>query len=101
MRTEHDRGNAVMVIMAVATLTAALSFGLARMAATVARHDQAQAAADAAALAGASGGRSAAERLAEVNGGVLVSYRHLDSVTVEVVVRCGSTQATARATRAP
>ncbi len=101
MRTEHDRGNAVLIVLAVLALTVACCMGLARMAVSAARHDQAQTAADAAALAAVVGGRAAAGAVAARNGGELVGYRRLDDVTVEVVVRCGSAQATARATRAP
>ena len=101
MRTEHDRGNAVLVILAVVALAAACTMALARMAVTAAHRDDAQTAADAAALAATTGGRAAAERLATANGAVLMEYRRLDEVTVEVVVRCADVTATARATRAP
>ncbi len=101
MRTEHDRGNAVLVILAVVALAAACTMALARMAVTAAHRDDAQTAADAAALAATTGGRAAAERLATANGAVLMEYRRLDRATVEVVVRCAGATATARATRAP
>ena len=98
-----DRGQAVLLMVAVVVLAGVLAMAVAQMAATTARRDQAQAAADAAALAGSRGGHDAARRLAAANGAELVSFRVLDagSATVEVVVRVGGVTATARASRAP
>ena len=99
----RDRGQAVLLVVAVLVLAAVLASALARMAATAAHRDHAQAAADAAALAGSRGGRDAAHRLAVANDAELVEFRVLEagSSTVEVVVRVGDVTATARASRAP
>ena len=61
---------------------------------------RARTAADAAALAGVLGGRDPAERIARANGGELRSYRVVGDV-VEVTVRVGRAEATARAGRGP
>ncbi len=98
-----DRGQAVLLMVAVLVLAGVLASAVAQMAVTAARRDQAQAAADAAALAGSRGGHDEARRLAAANGADLVRFRVLDThtATVEVVVRVGGVTATARASRAP
>ncbi len=59
---------------------------------------KAQTAADAAALAGVSGGRSAAQRFALSNGGILRSFEAAGAL-VQVRVAVGRAEATARAER--
>ena len=99
----RDRGQAVMLALAVVVLAAVLAVGLAHMAVGVVRREQAQAAADAAALAGAQGGRAAATRLARANGAELITFAvvHRASGTIEVTVSYRGTVARARAARAP
>lgn len=93
-----DRGQALPLVLAVATVVVLSMMGLARFGARVLAHEQAQVAADAAALAGVDGGRPAATRFARANGAVLVSFvREPDAV--RVVVEVAGERAVARAGR--
>ncbi len=95
-----DRGQAVVLLLAVVVLVVLSMVAVDRFGARVVGIEQAQIAADAAALAGVDGGRTAAARLAAANDAVLVSFTVLgDDVLVTVVV--DGVGATARASRAP
>lgn len=99
-RARGERGQVaplVAVILVVAMLGVLVVVRVGRLTADRAR---ARTAADAAALAGASGGRSAAERLAAANGGVLEGFVAVGDDT-EVTVRAGEARASARARRGP
>jgi hypothetical protein len=96
----HDRGQAVLVLLAVVVIAAVAASALAGMGATAAHRDHAQAAADAAALAGAVSGERAAARVAAANGAQLVSFTVLGAV-LEVEVAYRGQHARARAARAP
>lgn len=90
------------MLVVVAVLAAASCWAIADVGRTTATRHRAQIAADAAALASSGGDRPAAVRLADANGGTLVSWRFdADTLTVQVVVDVGGITATARATRAP
>ena len=93
-----ERGQAVPLAAARVGLAVVVTLGLGELAAVVAHAGRARTAADAAALAGVGGGRSAAARLADANGGVLVAWAQ-DGDTVTVTGRVGDAVATARATR--
>jgi hypothetical protein len=95
-RATGDAGQAlplITVLVAVAGLAAVV---LAQLGGAAVSRARAGGAADAAALAGAIDGRAAAEELARVNGGSLVSFDRRGPV-VEVVVRAGRATARARA----
>jgi hypothetical protein len=95
-----DRGQAVVLLLAVVVMAALGVVGIGRFSARIVDRGRAQTAADAAALAATSGGRGAAVRLASANGAVLVDYRdHVDAITV--VVEVDGERATARATDGP
>ncbi len=98
--SSNDRGQAVVLLLAVVVL-AALSFvGVGMFAVRIVDRGRAQTAADAAVLAGTTGGRSAAGRLAASNGAVLLAYTEVGDV-VTVVVEVDGERATARATDGP
>ena len=95
-----DRGQAVLLMMAVLAIVATLAFAVVGAGRELWLRQRAGVAADAAALAGTTGGRSAAARLAALNGGELLSFvEDGDDVTVVVVV--GRHRATARASDGP
>ena len=99
-RGAADRGQAVVLLLAVVVLIVLSMVAVGRFGARVVGIEQAQIAADAAALAGVDGGRAAAARLADANGAALVSFTAIgDDVLVTVVV--DGVRATARASRAP
>lgn len=99
-RDDQERGQATLLVIAVATIIVVLMVAVARFGAVVTAIEQAQVAADAAALAGVDGGLAGASRLAAANGAVLVSLRRLgDDVVATVEVR--GHRASARARRAP
>lgn len=102
-RHVRDRGQAVVLVVAVVVLTVLCAVAVAQFGRRVVGREQAQTAADAAALAGVSGGRPAAARVAAANGGTLVSFTVLDAATslVEVRVVVATEVAVARAARAP
>jgi hypothetical protein len=100
---EHDvddRGQAVVLLLAVVVVAALAVVGVGSFAERIAARGQAQTAADAAALAATTGGRAAAERLASANGATLVSLT-VTGDEVMVVVEFGGMRATARATNGP
>ncbi|HEY7627972.1 MAG TPA: pilus assembly protein TadG-related protein [Ilumatobacteraceae bacterium] len=96
----RDRGQAVMLLLAVVALSALTLVGIGALGRRVVNRTRAQTAADAAALAGTSGGREAAVRLAAANGGVLVDYRAEGDVVLVTVVVHGE-RAMARASDGP
>lgn len=99
-RRSKDRGQAVVLLLAVVVLAVVAMVAAAHFAARLSARDRAQAAADAAALAGTTGGEPAATRLAAANGAVLVSFSTVGEA-VQVTVVVDGESATARATRAP
>ena len=100
LKPGKDRGQAVVLLLAVVVLTALSALAVGLFGQRVIDHGRAQTAADAAALAATSGGRMAAERLASANGGLLISYRE-DGDAVLVEVEIGGERALARATDGP
>ena len=98
--TGNDRGQAVILLLAVVVLAALSVVGVGLFSVRIVDRGRAQTAADAAALAATSGGRSAAVRLASSNGAVLVGYSE-DADVVTVVVDVDGEKATARATDGP
>lgn len=97
---QRDRGQAIVLVLAVVVVTVVCALAVARFSTRVVDSQQAQLAADAAALAGVVGGRDAAERLAKSNDGELTSFV-ITGEEVLVEVRVGDETAQARATRAP
>ena len=95
-RIRHDRGQALPLLLVVLAVSLIAMAVVARLGGVADEAARARTAADAAALAGAADGPSAARRLAESNGGVLVDYL-AEGATFEVVVRIGSSAARARA----
>ena len=87
-----------MLMTAAVALAGALVFGLARLGEAAVSRAQARTAADAAALAGIAAGREAADAVVTANGGHIVAYS-LDGPELQVVVKLGDAQATARARR--
>lgn len=81
-------------------LVVVLALGAVRLAAVVIDRATAHSAADAAALAGAVEGREGAEQLAEANRGEVTSWQQSGD-EVEVTVRVGDAEATARARLEP
>jgi hypothetical protein len=99
-RVRTDRGQAVMLMVAVVALLAVMLMAMARFGARVVEIEQAQVAADAAALAGVVHGKAGATAVAERNNAQVVEFRQVGDDVI-VVVDCGGARATARATRAP
>ncbi|MFK7919401.1 MAG: pilus assembly protein TadG-related protein [Ilumatobacter sp.] len=101
-RCDGDRGQAVTLLLGVvAALLVILMVGLASMGSAAIDRTRAQSAADAAALASVVAGRSAADRLAQLHDGAVVSWsRGADGTEVTVTVRVGHATATARASNA-
>lgn len=100
MTTSDDRGQAVMLLVAVVAMAALSVVAVGMFGERLVDRGRARAAADAAALAGTFGGWSAAQRLAADNGANLVSYAEVGDV-VTVVVDVDGERATARATDGP
>jgi hypothetical protein len=96
----NDRGQAVVLLLAVVVMAALSVVGVGVFSARIVDRGRAQTAADAAVLAGTTGGRPAARRLAASNGAVLVAYSEVGDV-VTVVVEIDGERATARATDGP
>ena len=97
---DRDRGQAVVLLLAVVVMAALAVVGVALFSARIVDRGRAQTAADAAALAATVGGRSAAARFAISNGAALIAYAEMgDAVTV--VVEVDGERATARATDGP
>ena len=97
---DSDRGQAVVLLLAVVVMAALSVVGVGLFSVRVIDRGRAQTAADAAALAATVGGRGAAVRLASANGAVLVGYDE-DVDVVTVVVDVDGERATARATDGP
>ncbi|MGZ4791012.1 MAG: pilus assembly protein TadG-related protein [Ilumatobacteraceae bacterium] len=97
---ERDRGQAVVLLLAVVVMAALSVIAIGRFGSRVIDRGRAQTAADAAALAATSGGRPAVERLAGRNGGRLISYE-VSGDSVVVVVDVAGERAVARATDGP
>ncbi|MGZ4699845.1 MAG: pilus assembly protein TadG-related protein [Ilumatobacteraceae bacterium] len=97
---ERDRGQAVVLLLAVVVMAALSVIAIGRLGSRVIDRGRAQTAADAAALAATSGGQPAAERLASRNGGRLISYE-VSGDSVVVVVDVAGERAVARATDGP
>lgn len=99
----RDRGQAAVIVLLVAVaLFVSLAAATVVVGGRMIERSQAQTAADAAALASVTGGRSAAERLAQRHGATVVGFRTGPGVgQVTVVVRIGGATATAAATNAP
>lgn len=97
----RDRGQAIItsMLVAAALLTAAVA-GTLELGDRLLDRRRAQSAADAAALAGAVEGRSAASRLAAINGAELRGFRVVGDAVV-VTVSVDDAVATARASTAP
>jgi D-alanyl-D-alanine carboxypeptidase len=95
-RRGGDGGQVVPLAVAMVGLLVVALLVLVPAAAALGQRAQAGTAADAAALAGAAEGEDAARRLAEANGGEVVAYEQVGS-EVEVRVRVGDVEATARA----
>ena len=97
---ERDRGQAVVLLLAVVAMAALSVVAVGRLGSRVIDRGRAQTAADAAALAATRGGRAAAERLASGNGGRLIGYA-VSGESIIVVVDVGGERAAARATDGP
>ena len=97
---EIDRGQAVVLLLAVVVMAALSVVAVGSFAQRIATRGHAQTAADAAALAATTGGRPAAQRLASANGATLVSLV-VTGDDVTVVVEIDGTLATARASNGP
>jgi Flp pilus assembly protein TadG len=95
-----DGGQAVPVVAAALALVMVLGLGAVRLAGVVTDRARAHSAADAAALAGVVEGRSGAERLAAANGGRVTAFERSGD-EIEVRVRVGDAEATARARLEP
>ncbi len=103
-RARARRGDAsgqVLPLVALVVMTAAgAALVVAVVGGVVVDRARARTAADAAALAGVTDGRDRAEQVARANGGEIRSYRTVGAV-VEVTVRVGRAEATARARAGP
>ena len=101
----RDRGQATILMAAVVACCALAAIAVGELGGALVDRQQARTSADAAALAGVDGGRDAAERLAELNGGRLVSYAEEPGAdgarTVEVAVVVDGVTARARASNGP
>lgn len=96
----RNRGQAVVLLLAVVTMAALAVVGVGLFSQRIIDRSRAQTAADAAALAAVLGGRPAAERLANGNGGRLIGFDQLGDAVI-VVVAVGGERAIARATDGP
>lgn len=97
-RWAGDDGSVLPIVVLVVVAAAGLAVAVGRVGVDAVASARAQAAADAAALAGAAEGEVAARRLAEGNGGRLVTYV-AEGDEVEVAVEVGGARARARAER--
>lgn len=100
-----DRGQTTVLVAGVVALALLLVLAVGRLGTAAVERARARTAADAAALAGvieepngAGAGRRRAVEVANRNGATVETYR-VEGTTVEVEVRVGSAQATARADR--
>lgn len=96
----RSRGQVAPLLCLLVVVVGGLVIGLGRLGQQAVARAAAQTAADAAALAGAAEGEDTARTVAHDNGGRLVSFRQLGSLT-EVTVVVGRARATARAERLP
>ncbi len=96
----NDRGQAVVLLLAVVVMTALAVWLSARLVSASSIEAGLRRRPTAAALAAVLGGRAAAARLAGDNGGQLVSFDQ-DGDVVTVVVDVDGERATARATDGP
>jgi hypothetical protein len=98
MRTDHENGQAVPLVLAAVALAVVVLLALVPLAQAAGHRAQARTAADAAALAGAAEGEDSAREVAEANGAHLTGWRaEGDEVWVEV--RVGDARAVAKARR--
>jgi hypothetical protein len=93
-------GQVLPLVALVVTAAAGAALVVALVGGVVVDRARARTAADAAALAGVTDGRDRAEQVARANGGEIRSYRAVGDV-VEVTVRVGRAEATARASTGP
>jgi hypothetical protein len=101
-RSARERGQAVLLVLGALALAGALCFAIARLGVAAGERAQAETAADAAALAGAADGQAAARRVAQMNGGALLTFaREGDDVIVTVRVRRVTAAARARRRAGP
>ena len=99
-RHPRDLGQALLLMLGVVAVVATIAISVAAVGHRLIAHQRAVTAADAAALAGTTGGRSAAQRLASANGGVLVGFVEQGDIVV-VRVSVDGIVVTARATDGP
>lgn len=97
-RLAGEDGSVIPFVVLVALAAAGLAVAVGRVGADAVASARAQASADAAALAGAAEGEGAARRLAEGNGGRLLTFA-TEGHEVQVTVEVGGAQARARAER--
>jgi hypothetical protein len=95
-RTSKEQGQVLPVIAVVVVVAAGAALLVATLGGVVIDRTRARTAADASALAGVTGGRGPAEQVARANGGTVRRYVAIDG-EVEVTVRVGRAEATARA----
>ena len=95
-RESGARGSITPLVVLLVLAAGGLCLALGRLGSDAVDAGRARTAADAAALAGAGGGESAARRVAEANGGSVVSFE-ADGFEVEVRVRVGRASVVARA----
>jgi hypothetical protein len=98
--TDHDRGQAVVLLVAVVAMASLSVVAVGSFGVRLIDRGRAQTAADAAALAATFGGRAAAQRLAALNGARLVQYTQVGDTFI-VMVDVDGEHATARATDGP
>jgi uncharacterized membrane protein len=92
-----ERSAAVLLVTAVMVVTTALAIGTAHVGDAMLRRHRSQAVADVAALAAAASGVAAADRVARVNGAVVVDASTSGDGTVRVTVELGAVQTVAAA----
>ena len=97
-REQSERGASLPLLALVLAVLLFITSVLIGLSVRVVDRAQAQSAADAAALAGVMDGQTGASRLAEANGGELVTFEAGDN-EVRVVVEVGGWRAEARAER--
>jgi hypothetical protein len=95
-RGDRAAGQTTPLVALLFVIVAGALLALGHLGALVADRSRAQTAADAAALAGATDGEGRARMVAARNGAEVRSYAS-DGAAVEVVVRVGSAEASARA----
>lgn len=98
--TRRCAGQATTLLLAVVAVIVVVAVAVGQIGGRIVARHQAHAAADAAALAGTTTGVGGARRLAEANGGRLVSFSE-NGEEVTVTVEVHGEQATARASDGP